>query len=139
MKFKFKFEFHQTNSMHQPFIQFGKTNNVFFLNYIPSKELNVWKIVVYFFYSHHEIREFQGVTAASQFCAKNAATYRRGARRIGLNRRGSRRLAVLPVGPAAVDLTVVAHGSRQLDLLPPWPMAVAVGHGGWWSNLYYKE
>jgi hypothetical protein len=55
MKFKFKFEFHQTNSMHQHVCNkhqainyFRKTNNVlFFLSYtiFPVKKINVGKIL----------------------------------------------------------------------------------------------
>jgi hypothetical protein len=53
MKFKFKFELQQTNSMHEhvckknikPLINFRKTNNVFVFSYtiFPVKKINVGK------------------------------------------------------------------------------------------------
>jgi hypothetical protein len=51
-----------------------------------------------------------GVCRSLSLWVHDGWSCRRGARRLGFNRRGPRRLASPPVGPAAVDLTVVAHG-----------------------------
>jgi hypothetical protein len=76
-----------------------------------------------------------GLTAVAHDVWKNLSPWahggwacRRGARRIGLNRRGPRWLAAPPVGPGRWPKR---RGSRRLDLQPLWPMAVAVGYGGW--------